>query len=154
VKHAVAREADLRARRQSAIRRWLVTLGSLAALGSTIYSGVKDEPSEKVLIPLGVVSGSSLTAALPGLSQDERAAGLNEKLATIRAEESAAAEQLNLLERALLDRAILLVRQDRLDSESDKWRQLEELQDQKLVEIASAEERLRSKLTSLSNICS
>jgi hypothetical protein len=155
VKTAIASEIDQRNRRLTAVRRWLLSLGSLAALASTIYTGVVENEDDRVLIPLGVVSGASLSAAFPALSQDDRVPLLQERLASIKAEELAAVEQLNLIEQAFLELALINRALARAEEENvDERARLVREQDAKYTEISAIEERLRTRLTALANTCS
>jgi hypothetical protein len=154
VKQMIAKEIDERAKRLSTRRSVLLLIGSAAALGTTIYSGIEDTPDKKIVVPLSAISGSALLTAIPSLAQDERAEALKEKLAAVKAKEGIAIEAWNALERGLLDVSLLRGRQESLQKGSDDWRSIQTDLDRKYVEIAPIEDRLRGALASLSNECS
>ncbi len=81
----------------------LLLIGSMAGMATAIYSGTADNPSPKALVPLGLVSGASLTTALPSLSRDERLTYLQDKLERIRTCESDAIRQFNRVEALMVD---------------------------------------------------
>src|SRR5262245_25399556 len=91
-KQAIAREIDQRDRRALARRSTLLLIGSAAALASTMYSGVQDQPDKRIVVPLSAISGTTLLTALPSLGKDERADALREKLTAVKAKEAAAIE--------------------------------------------------------------
>lgn len=134
-------------------RNVLVAIGSVAALTSTVYAGVEDDPSKDVTVPLGAISGTALLSALPSLGKDERAEALREKLSAIKTKEASAITGWNSLERGLLDISLLKLR---LETEQDAAtaKKLKEDLDQKYVDLAPVEEQFRAALAALSNECS
>ena len=138
VSHAIAVEIDQRQRRQATLKRWLLGIGSAAALGATVYTGIESQPEKNVVIPLSAISGSALVSAFPALSEDARVLTLRDRLAAIEAQGRSAVEVLGALEDQLLELSLL---------------KDESAEAAKYVEIASFETRLRGALVSWSEAC-
>ena len=81
-------------------------MGGGAALANAIYTGIQPAPEKWVIVPLGIIAGSTLLTLVPTLTQDERLDLLKEKLARITAFEKAALAHFNELESQLLEIAI------------------------------------------------
>ena len=154
IKQAIAKEIDAREKRLTTRRSVLLLIGSAAALGTTVYSGIQDTPDKKVVVPLSAISGSALLTAVPSLGKDERAEALREKLSAVKGKEASAIEAWNALERGLLDVSLLKGQQNKLKAGTDGWDKTQTDLDRKYVEIAPIEDRLRAALASLSNECS
>lgn len=154
VKQAIAREIDQRERRLVIRRNVLVAIGSVAALVSTVYAGVEEDPSKDVTVPLGAISGTALLAALPSLGKDERAEALREKLGAIKAKEASAITAWSSLERGLLDISLLRLRLEEVEQDAEAVQKLRVDLDQKYVGLAPVEEQFRAALAALSNECS
>lgn len=154
VKQAIAREIDQRQNRLTTRRSVLVLIGSIAALITTVYAGIEDDPKKGVVVPLGAVSGGTLLTSLPSLGQDERVAALRDKLAAIKARESNVVESWNELERGLLDVGVLRIEQGSHERGDAEWRKVQTALDAKYQELAPVEDRFRGSLANLSNECS
>jgi hypothetical protein len=153
VKQAIASELDHRSRRNSATKRILLLIGSAAALATTVYSGLKENPSKNVIVPLGAITGTALLTALPSLTEDERAGTLRDKLAAIKSKEGVVVDNLNAMEKGLLDLGLL---QLQIGDSATSKAEVEQLKKDRLAmysEIAPLEDHLRTSLSSLANEC-
>ncbi len=107
IRIAIAEEIEQRRTRLHRRESIMLLIGSMAGMTTAVYAGAEDNPDPKVLVPLGLISGTSLTTALPSLSKDERIDLLQDKLEKIRASELRAVEQMNMIEVALVELGIL-----------------------------------------------
>lgn len=107
VEIAIAGEIDDRQRRLTFTKRLLLGIGSVAAIATTIYTGITEDPKKEVIVPLAAIGGTAVATAIPALTEDDRVSQLQEKLIKINAAESVAIARLNAIEDKLHDRALL-----------------------------------------------
>jgi hypothetical protein len=100
--NAIAKEMSQREDNLSARKNWFLTIGGLATLANTIYSGIKENPEKSVTIPLIAVSGTSLLSLLPSIAEDGELNVLREKSANLKVVKIQATKVLSELEKKFL----------------------------------------------------
>jgi hypothetical protein len=153
IKKAIFKEIDQRKNNLRKRKSALLLIGAFAGMGTAIYSGVEDDPDSRVLVPLGLLSGTTLASSLPSLSQDERLDFLQDKLIKIKSLETEAVGQFSKIEAALVDLGILTDEHDELTDGDPRVTQINETMKLKYMEIESLSADLRALLTNWASEC-
>lgn len=83
-------------------KRWLFTTFSAAtAMASVAYSGIVDDPKSKILIPLGLASGTSAVTLQEATTRDARLDSLTTRIARLDAAQRQAIKAMQSVEQSV-----------------------------------------------------